>query len=99
MAVDLPGNHRSLNARQNLLRFRQGQSQVRDIDKTFRPADLHRSALGQRSSSPVAINRNTHRIRVPPAGYRPDRAYLSCANTLDTPPVTLSRTDPALFMV
>ena len=34
--------------------------------------------LRQRSSSPVAINRNTHRIRVPPAGYRPDRSYLSC---------------------
>jgi hypothetical protein len=33
--------------------------------------------LRQRSSSPVAISRNTHRIRVPPAGHRPDRWYLS----------------------
>ena len=33
--------HRSLNARQKLLRFGQGQTQVRDIAKTFRPADLY----------------------------------------------------------
>ena len=33
MAVDLPGNHRSLNARQKLLRFGQRQTQVRDIAK------------------------------------------------------------------
>jgi hypothetical protein len=28
--------------------------------------------LRQRASSPVVINRNTHRIPVPPVGYRPD---------------------------
>ena len=36
-----------------------------------------RSVLRQRSSSPVAINRNTHRIRIPPAGSRSNRSYLS----------------------
>jgi hypothetical protein len=41
MAVDLPGNDRLLNARQELLRFGQGQAQARNIAKTFRPADLH----------------------------------------------------------
>ena len=30
-----------------------------------------RSVLRQRASSPVVINRNTHRIRVPPVDYRP----------------------------
>jgi hypothetical protein len=40
MAVDLTGNDRSLNARQKLLRFGQGQTQVRDIAKTFRPTDF-----------------------------------------------------------
>ena len=41
MAVDLPSNYRSLNANQKLLRFGQGQTQVRDIAKTFRSADLY----------------------------------------------------------
>jgi hypothetical protein len=41
MAVDLPRNDRLLNARQELLRFGQGQAQARNIAKTFRPADLH----------------------------------------------------------
>jgi hypothetical protein len=41
MAVDLPQNHRSLNACQKLLGFGQGQTQARDIAKTFRPADLY----------------------------------------------------------
>jgi hypothetical protein len=36
-----PGNDRPLNARQKLLRFGQGQTQVRDLAKTFRPADLY----------------------------------------------------------
>jgi hypothetical protein len=41
MAVDLPGDDRSLNTRQKLLRFRQGQTQVRDIAKIFRPTDFY----------------------------------------------------------
>ena len=40
-AVGLRGNDRSLNARQKLLRFEQGQSQVSNIANTFRPADLY----------------------------------------------------------
>ena len=40
MAVGLRGNDRSLNARQKLLRFWQGQTQARNIAKTFRTADL-----------------------------------------------------------
>ena len=41
MAVDLPGDDRSLNTRQKLLRFGQGQTQVRDIAKIFRPTDFY----------------------------------------------------------
>jgi hypothetical protein len=41
MTADLSGNHRSLNAHQKLLRFGQRQTQVRNIAKTFRPADLY----------------------------------------------------------
>jgi hypothetical protein len=41
MVVGLTGNHRFLNARQKLLRLGQRQAQVRDLAKTFRPADLH----------------------------------------------------------
>ena len=41
MAVDLPGDDRSLNTRQKLLRFRQGQTQVGDIAKIFRPTDFY----------------------------------------------------------
>ena len=40
MAVGLSGNDRSLNARQQELRFRQRQTQIRDIAKTFRATDL-----------------------------------------------------------
>ena len=40
-----------------------------------------RSVLRQRASSPVVINRNTHRIPVPPLGYRPDQSYLPCRHT------------------
>ena len=40
-----------------------------------------RSVLRQRASPSVAINRNTHRIPVPPVGYRPDRPYPLCRNT------------------
>jgi hypothetical protein len=37
--------------------------------------------LRQRASSPVVINRNTHRIPDPPVGYRPARSYLSSRHT------------------
>jgi hypothetical protein len=40
-----------------------------------------RSVLRQRPSSPVVINRNNHRIPVPPVGYRPDRSCLPCRHT------------------
>ena len=40
-----------------------------------------RSVLRQRASPSVAINRNTHRIPVPPVGYRPDRPYPLCRHT------------------
>jgi len=41
MLPGLRGDDLSLNARQQLLRFDQGQSQVGDIDKIVRPSDLH----------------------------------------------------------
>jgi hypothetical protein len=68
MAVGLSSNDRSLDASQKLLRLEQRQTQIRDIVETIRPADLCRSVLRQRASSPVAINRNTHRIHDPPTG-------------------------------
>jgi hypothetical protein len=55
MAVDLPGNDRSLNARQKLLRFGQGQTEIRDITKTFWPADLYQiGAVNWRAYSPMS---------------------------------------------
>ena len=52
MAVDLPGNHRSLNACQKLLGFGQGQTQVGDIAKAFRPADLYQ--IGAQAAGIIA---------------------------------------------
>jgi hypothetical protein len=40
MAVRLSSNDRSLDASQKLLRLKQGQTQLRDIVETIRPADL-----------------------------------------------------------
>ena len=88
MAVDLPGNDRSLNARQKLLRFGQGQTQVRNIAKTFRPADLYQigaQAAGiiagrnqpQHPSHPRSPSRLSTRPIVPPVSSYP--------HSLDTP--------------
>ena len=88
MAVGLPGNDRSLNARQKLLRFEQGQSQVRNIAKTFRPADLYqigaqttgiipRRNQPQHPSHPRSPGRLSTRPIVPPVS--------SCPHSLDTP--------------
>jgi hypothetical protein len=82
VAVDPPGNHRSLNARQKLLRFGQGQSQVRNIAKTFRPADLYQigaQATGviprrnqpQHPSHPRSPGRLSTRPIVPPVSSYP----------------------------
>ena len=89
MAVGLPGNDRSLNARQKLLRFGQGQSQVRNIAKTFRPADLYQigaQATGiiprrnqpQHPSHPRSPGRLSTRPIVRPVSSYP--------HSLDTPP-------------
>jgi hypothetical protein len=48
----LPGNNRSLNARQELLRFEQGQTQLRDIAKSIRPADLYQ--IGAQAAGIIA---------------------------------------------
>ena len=56
-------------ASQKLLRFRQGQSQVSNIAKTFRPADLYQ--MGAQAAG-ITLCRNqphTHRITIPPVGY------------------------------
>jgi hypothetical protein len=93
VAVDPPGNHRSLNARQKLLRFGQGQSQVRNIAKTFRPADLYQigaQAAGvilcrnqpQHPSHPRSPSRLSTRPIVPPVSSYP--------HSLDTPRCTSS---------
>jgi hypothetical protein len=74
MAVRLSGNDRSLDASQKLLRLEQGQTQICDIVETIRPAISARSVLPQQASSPVAINRNTHRIHDPLADKWPHRS-------------------------
>jgi hypothetical protein len=51
MVIGLAGNDRSLNARQQPLRFGQGQTQVRDLAKAFRPADLHQVRIPRRGIS------------------------------------------------
>ena len=55
VAVGLRRNDRSLNARQKLLRFGQGQSQVSNIAKTFRPADLYQ--IGAQAAG-ITLRRN-----------------------------------------
>ena len=88
MAVDLPSNYRSLNANQKLLRFGQIQTQVRDIAKTSRPADLYQigaQAAGiitsrnqpQYPSHPRSPSRLSIRPSVPPVSSSP--------HSLDTP--------------
>ena len=89
VAVGLRRNDRSLNARQKLLRFGQGQSQVSNIAKTFRPADLYQigaQAAGitlrrnqpQHPSHPRSPGRLSTRPIVPPVSSYP--------HSLDTPP-------------
>ena len=88
VAVGLRRNDRSLNARQKLLRFGQGQSQVSNIAKTFRPADLYQigaQAAGitlrrnqpQHPSHPRSPGRLSTRPTVPPVSSYP--------HSLDTP--------------
>ena len=88
MAVGLPGNDRSLNARQKLLRFGLGQSQVHNIAKTFWPADLYqigaqatgiipRRNQAQHPSHPRSPGRLSTRPIVPPVS--------SYTHSLDTP--------------
>jgi hypothetical protein len=97
MALDLPGNDRSLNTRQKLLRFGQGQTEIRDITKTFWPADLYQigaQAAGiiagrnqpQHPSHPRSPSRLSTRPIVPPVSPSP--------HSLDTPrslPLSLSK--------
>ena len=88
VASGLRRNDRSLNAGQKLLRFGQGQSQVSNIAKTFRPADLYQigaQAAGitlrrnqpQHPSHPRSPGRLSTRPTVPPVS--------SCPHSLDTP--------------
>src|ERR1700722_19413209 len=93
VAVGLRRNDRSLNARQKLLRFGQGQSQVSNITKTFRPADLHQigaQAAGitlrrnqpQHPSHPRSPGRLSTRPTVPTVSSYP--------HSLDTPAETVT---------
>jgi hypothetical protein len=72
MIAGLRGNHRLLNARQELLCLGQRQPQIRDDAKVVGPADLITSTLRARLSVPVSTNRKTHAIHDPqPAMTRP----------------------------
>ena len=77
-----------MNARQELFRFEQGQTQLRDIAKSIRPADLHQvgaQAAGiiaghdqpQHPSHPRSPSRPLTRPIVPPVPSSP--------HSLDTP--------------
>jgi hypothetical protein len=87
-AVDLPGNDRSLNARQQLLRFGQGQTQVRDIAKTFRPTDFYQISA---QAARVILGRNQPQHPShprSPSRLSTGRSYLPCRHpphSLDTP--------------
>ena len=78
MAVDLPGNHRSLNARQKLLRFGQGQTQVRDIAKTFRPTDFYQ--IGAQAAGVILGRNQPQNPSHPrsPSRLSTGRSYLPC---------------------
>ena len=68
MAVGLPGNNSLLNCRQQQLPFRQRQTEVGDIAKTIRPADLnHVGAAGFTIDADFNYSQNP-RIREPSAG-------------------------------
>ena len=78
MAVDLTGNDRSLNARQKLLRFGQGQTQVRDIAKTFRPTDFYQ--IGAQATRVIPGRNQPQHPSHPrsPSRLSTARSYLPC---------------------
>ena len=90
MIPRLRGDHRLLNARQNLLRLRQRQSQMTDIPKAFRPADLQHidtpcPAVGAALDQPQYPSHAQS-----PSRRRPDQRY----NLPPDPPI--SRHSPSL---
>jgi len=60
MAPSLRGDDLPLNARQQPLRFGQGQTQVGDIDKIIRPSDLH-----DVRARPLALSPDLHQPQHP----------------------------------
>ena len=81
MADSLRRNDRSLNARQKLLRFGQGQSQVSNITKTFRPADLYQ--IGAQAAG-ITLRRNQPQHPSHPRSpgrLSTDRPYPLCRHT------------------
>jgi len=88
MLVGLTGNDRSLKAGQELLGLGQAQAQVRNLPKTFRPADLHQvsapragiiASLNQPQHPPhlSSSSRSPTRLIVPiPTGNPPNRSTL-----------------------
>ena len=81
VAFGLRSNDRSLNARQKLLRFGQGQSQVSNITKTFRPADLYQ--IGAQAAG-ITLRRNQPQHPSHPRSpgrLSTDRPYPLCRHT------------------
>jgi FkbH-like protein len=77
MLVGLTGNDRSLKAGQKPLHLGQAQAQVRDLPKTFRPANLHQVSA-PRAGIIACLNQPQH----PPhpnssSRHRPDWSYRS----------------------
>ena len=88
MLVGLTGNDCSLKARQKLLRLGQAQAQVRDLPKTFRPADLHQVSA-PRAGIIACLNQPQHPPHPSSSSRSPTRLVVpilsASPQSLDTP--------------
>ena len=81
MADGLCGNNRSLNASPEAASLRVRSIPGQQYCQHLPAGKISiRSVLRQRASPSVAINRNTHRIPVPPVGHRPRLTVLSVSS-------------------
>src|SRR5208282_4126928 len=102
MLVGLTGNDRSLKARQKLLPLGQAQAQVRDLPKTFRPADLHQVSAPragiiaclnqlQHPPHPSSSSRSPTRLVADPIGIPQSLDTLATTSTVRSLSVTLTQ--------
>src|SRR5208282_24666 len=88
MLGGLTGNDRSLKARQKLLPLGEAQAQVRDLPKTFRPADLHQVSA-PRAGIIACLNQLQHPPHPSSSSRSPTRLVVpilsASPQSLDTP--------------